>query len=765
MKREGEEFLARSIPGAISVDDRAIIDEEEQLLAVVRAAIASVESRNLDNRVRNKMISLRTDLSEAATDDVATIAAEAQRIRSTAAIQAQLTLPDLSQPYFAHMQLETDRGVRDVLLGQCTFIDSERRISIVDWRAAPVAQVFFHYAEGEEYEQEYPGRSVEGVVLKRRVLAFDGGELVQIQSPEGSLRRSVGGEWLPDRLGQRPKLEGGEGGALAKRSIGTGLSGLKLPVISSLLDQEQYEALTLDAERPLLILGGAGCGKTTVALHRLAHLVYKQPDVYVPNRLVVVVPEEGLARLTRSLLEELGMEDIPVTTVDQWFVDQGRGVLPDLPSKLSVATPATVIRLKRHPALCAKLETIAEEAGLVCAREIDRRLRTGNQFAESYENSSAAYPLKRLESALQQIGDWRPADNVHADRSIIDEEMARFASPLGDRELLLGDRRVVEEVVRAADGDLPESTIDRSIAWFRLQFSATAEEEYADVVASRRGAVDGLSLDAGTPSEDAGSIDVEDYALLLELHRLKSGQSISTHGSLRPYTHMVLDEAQELSEIEVRVLGQAVAANGCVTVAGDPAQQIGSFSHFRGWDGLMNALGQGRAAPVTLKTSYRCTRPIIEFGHAVLGPLATDEPPKGTRDGAPVSRSQLSSDVHAAIDLAEALSDLLEREPMAQVAIIARENATAERLYDALHQQVPVRLVLDGRFSFKPGIDITSVPQVKGLEFDYVVIPDVTDRDYPHDPASRRMLHVAATRAIHQLWIITTSAWSGLVSD
>ena len=62
-------------------------------------------------------------------------------------------------------------------------------------------------------------------------------------------------------------------------------------------------------------------------------------------------------------------------------------------------------------------------------------------------------------------------------------------------------------------------------------------------------------------------------------------------------------------------------------------------------------------------------------------------------------------------------------------------------------------------------IDITSVPQVKGLEFDYVVIPDVTDRDYPHDPASRRMLHVAATRAIHQLWIITTSAWSGLVSD
>ena len=128
-----------------------------------------------------------------------------------------------------------------------------------------------------------------------------------------------------------------------------------------------------------------------------------------------------------------------------------------------------------------------------------------------------------------------------------------------------------------------------------------------------------------------------------------------------------------------------------------------------------------------------------------------------------VGRQRDTLPIDAAAVLGEALSELLSREPLAQVAIIAREDETALRLYEALHQQLNVRLVLDGKFSFEPGIDVTSVPLVKGLEFDYVVIPDASDEVYPGDDMSRRMLHVASTRAIHQLWTITTGAWSRIV--
>ncbi|MBW2386962.1 MAG: DNA helicase, partial [Deltaproteobacteria bacterium] len=250
-------------PAGINQAERAIVEEEERLLSAVRTAIESADSPQRGEQARRRMAALRTDLADAASSDLAAIAAEAQRVRSTTRVQQHAQLPDLDLPYFAHMQLETDRGVRDVLLGQRTLIDAKRRVTIVDWREAPVAQVFFQYAEGEEYEQEYPDRQVEGVLRKRRILGFDRGELVHIQTPDSSLRRAVDGRWVHDRRGEQPRLEGGEGGALAKRIIGTGLSGEKLPVISSLLDEQQYEALTLDAERPLLILGGAGCGKTT----------------------------------------------------------------------------------------------------------------------------------------------------------------------------------------------------------------------------------------------------------------------------------------------------------------------------------------------------------------------------------------------------------------------------------------------------------------------------------------------------------------------
>jgi DNA helicase-2/ATP-dependent DNA helicase PcrA len=748
---------------AISAEELAIIEDEERILTTVRRALEGTNSGSRGARAQRRMASIRDDLGEATAGDRPAIAAEAHRLRSTDAIAQRVQLPDLELPYFAHMQLETERGLRDVLLGQCSFIDTKHRVAIVDWREAPVAQVFFHFEEGEDYEQEYPDRWVEGVLRKRRIVAFDRGELVHIQTPKGSLRKRADGRWARDARGQRTKLEGGEGGDLADCIIGTGLSGEKLPVISSLLDKQQYEALTREAERPLLILGGAGCGKTTVALHRLAYLAHQQPDVYALENLFVIVPEEGLVRLTRSLLEELGMEGVGVSTIDAWFVEQAGKRLPELPTRLAVTTPAVVIRIKRHSAFCALLPMIAQQAGRACARRIDRALRTRDQFSSHYEGSDAEFPLQRLEAALELMLTGRTDAECETIRETAAEEISRFSSPLADRERLLGDRDLLERVVRDAKGEIPTSAVKRVLEHTRLQDSPTAEQQFADVPEHNKRAVDGLSLDKDTPNEDAGSIDVEDFALLLELDRQKSGRPISAHRSLRPYTHLVLDEAQELSEVELLILGQAVATHGSVTVAGDSAQQIGAGTSFESWDKVMGALGRGRAAPVTLETSYRCTAPIVEFGQAVLGPLAPKSAPVPAIDGAPVSRSLLSSDMHAALVLAEALSDLLARETSARVAVIAREEQTAERLYDALHHLLPVRLVLDGRFLFKPGIDITSVAQVKGLEFDYVVIPDASRAAYPADDTSRRLLHVAATRAIHQLWVIANGAWSPLV--
>ena len=73
--------------------------------------------------------------------------------------------------------------------------------------------------------------------------------------------------------------------------------------------------------------------------------------------------------------------------------------------------------------------------------------------------------------------------------------------------------------------------------------------------------------------------------------------------------------------------------------------------------------------------------------------------------------------------------------------------------YELLRERPEARLVLRGEFSFDPGIDVTDVDSAKGLEFDYVVVPDAHAEAYPLTDESRRRLHVAVTRTSHQLWL------------
>lgn len=129
-----------------------MIDEEEALLSTARAAIRSAGGGDRAQRTDSQISSLRGAVGRAMSDDMASIAAEAQRVRETARVQGGSHLPDPQLPYFAHMQLESNGRVRDIMLGQTTLIDSKHEVNVVDWREAPIAQIFFHYAEGEDYE-------------------------------------------------------------------------------------------------------------------------------------------------------------------------------------------------------------------------------------------------------------------------------------------------------------------------------------------------------------------------------------------------------------------------------------------------------------------------------------------------------------------------------------------------------------------------------------------------------------------------------------
>ena len=747
-------------------ESRDIVAAEGLLLSTVqRAVVDALATATPRSSFRSSFEALREQTTTANADDLPALFEQMHNLYSQAEAAGIRRLPEHQAPYFAHVRVDLGERVRDLLLGDCTFMVPGTTAAIVDWRTAPLARLFFELEPGEPFEQELPGRIVSGHLLFRRVLHLHKGALVRIDTNGQSLRRDRAGRWSQRSDDDNPRL-----GAQRARSTATdSADDVWPPDVSSVLDATQRSVLDKDDRRPLLILGGAGSGKTTVALHRLAALRRKDSDRYAPEQMLVVVAERGLARLTRTLLKRLDLAEVRVCAFDTWARQEATRLFPDLPRALRDDAPADVVRFKRHPVLWRSLPTLVEGVGREMARTIDRKLVAEGEVTARFEASQGTTLLERLKATEAACvgGVGRARRNEIG--AAFEAERGQLWRSRAWRSHLLGNRPFLREVARASEGQLAEATVERVLERTRLQLSNRSEASLDHVDADRLRAIDGRTLDDGTPLEAARSIDPEDHALLLVLLELATGDIKTPSGRMARYAHMVIDEAQELASIELAVLGRARRSDAGVTIAGDRAQQLDPGASFESWGASLEALGAEGSEAVHLETTYRCTEPVARFAHEVLGGEAPAAMPHAPKSGAAVARSDMRTLGHAAAVLVRGLRDLVERDERARVAVIAQDAESARSWAEVLGWALPVRWVTRGAFTFQPGIDVTDVTQVKGLEFDYVIAPDVSAGRYPDTPLSRRTLHVLATRAIHELWVVTVGAPSeilpGLAGD
>jgi len=518
------------------------------------------------------------------------------------------------------------------------------------------------------------------------------------------LERDAQGAWHGVGRDLTSLQAGGTGTAARPEFLGTGKGARRSEDafgVTALLDAEQYEAVSTSPDQPLLVLGSAGSGKTTVALHRLAKIAFDDPKLYPQARMKLIVPEEGLARLSRRLLAPLGLGGVSVETLDRWLLATARQAF-DLPGiKLWHDTPPLVARLKRHPTLRRAL-----------------------------------------------------AARVGVPKSAEGTALERLRRRLGDAYM---DRRFLETVVTAARGELPRTAIDETLEHTRLQHATPLSKELKDITDPERlVTVDGKAIEDDTPYALAGTVDLDDLPILMYL------KAQHTALGLDRLAHVVLDEAEDFSLFELFVVGRQLGKGRSCTLAGDEMQQ--TEAGFAGWPAALNELDIRDASTVRLQVSYRCPQPVVELARRVLGTQAPEASSNPGRPGAPVGFHHFPDEAQAQLFIGEALRDLVHREPHASVGVIASSPESAEAVYRVVADMPWARLVREGEFTFEPGVDVTDVGSVKGLEFDYVILPDATARAYPLDDESRRRLHVAITRTSHQLWVVSSGVRSHLIA-
>ncbi|QSQ13807.1 ATP-binding domain-containing protein [Myxococcus landrumensis] len=695
-------------PEALSEAALAVIAEEEALLTRVQTTLEAARhkaGRDQENRgLVAQLQVLRDDAASAAVADLPHLFFQMDQTRALLDRQETSQLPDSQAPYFAHLRLHGEAGPRDYLLGRATFADVSAGVRVIDWRFAPIARVFYSYEEGDAYEEQFGERLAEGTVEVRRLVVIERGVLTRIISGALVLERDAHGAWHEVGRAQSALQAGGAGSAARPGMLGTGKGARRMEDafgVTALLDAEQYEAVSVDPTQPLLVLGSAGSGKTTVALHRLAKIAFDNLEQFPQSRMKLIVPEPGLARLSRRLLAPLGLGRVSVETLDGWLLSTARSAF-DLPGiKLSPETPPLVSRLKRHPAL--------------------RRALLGRIGAPKTPQGTT------LERVHRRLAD------AYLDRSFL------------------------EAVVRDARGELPSTAIDETLEHTRLQRSTPLAKELKDITDPERLiTVDGKGIEDDTPYALAGTVDLEDLPILMFLK--------AQHGSLglERLAHVVLDEAEDFSLFELFVVRRLLGKGKSCTLAGDEMQQ--TEAGFAGWPEALDELGIRDAATCRLQVSYRCPAPVVELARRVLGTQAPSESAQALRAGAPVGFHHFPVEAQAQLFVGEALRDLVSREPHASVGVIASSPESADAVYRVVADQSWARRVKDGEFSFEPGVDVTDVGSVKGLEFDYVILPDVTARAWPVDDESRRRLHVAITRTSHQLWVVSSGVRSHLIS-
>lgn len=641
----------------------------------------------------------------------------------------------LEKPYFARIDFREHGKLKDDILyiGKVGVFNRNSDVIVTDWRA-PVSSIYY---DGQLGKISYiaPMGKIEGNLSLKRQIIIENKNLINFFDVD-----SVSDDEL-----LKPYL-----GASADS---------RLKNIVASIQSEQNDIIRKDLYNNVITQGVAGSGKTTVALHRIAYLVYNYQKTIAADKFLVIGPNKFFINYISSVLPDLDVgnasqltyEELAKKYIDEKFdikdstqtlidIVNGKSAAKHLKLKTSMVYKGAIDNFKKD------IETLVlpKEGFSMGEFEIFKRDEIINEFKEATISTNIESRLSKVVIMLSSR--LKRDKQIPSDcKRFFDEKLKGLSTQdtkfSGIYKSSLDTRKKIEE---GAVQELKKYLSVKSVKVLTLyKYFIENIEKYIN------SSVDKLVIQ--TLKKDTlfdiskKNVAFEDVPALMYLKYIVFGEK-----EYENYAHTVVDEAQDFGTFNFYILKE-ILSKSTFSIFGDITQGIHSYRGISNWEEVNEAAFQNKASLMNLEKSYRTTIEIMEAANNISMHLGLGAAKPVIRHGEKVKVSKVSKDDKVKY-IVEKINNLKSKD-YKSIAVICKTPDQSRNVYNQIKDKLEnVSHILGEESLYNGGICVLTSYLAKGLEFDGVIVYDASETSYSSkNETEMKLLYVAMTRALHEL--------------
>ena len=623
----------------------------------------------------------------------------------------------IKSPYFARIDFKFDDEdeFEKIYIGRSSLRkNSYQEMYVYDWRS-PIASVFYRFMTGEAFYDAPCGRVTGELNLKRQyeikngILEYFFDSDVQIAD-----------EFLRQLLSQNTTA--------------------KMKAIVETIQHEQ-DVVIRDMENDLLMVQGvAGSGKTSIALHRAAYLMYQglQTKLYA-NNIMIISPNSIFEQYISNVLPELG-EDNVISSVFE-----------DILSALLIG--------RKIQSRNDFLENLIVNSKY---KEISRNsieFKTSSFFREILDQFLIDIPRQWIE--FEDV--YYEGKCVVSRQILKDKILGRTETPLGIKLEQLEDY-ILEQIFGTGKGrghkeekNLIKQEIQKFIKidiveLYKILFSN--EAYFYSLLQNSNPSQNIKNIWKYTKENlEADSLYYDDAIAIAYLYLKIYGTN-----KYKNIKQVVIDEAQDYYPLQYEIFN-LVFSNAKFTILGDMKQTLAKKEDISFYEQIQKILNKKKSSLIMLDKSFRCTNEILNFS---LKFIEKSSQIKSFNRNGDSPKVYIADNSEIFIDEIVKEINLCQEKGFQSICLICKTEKNSIYLFNKIKHKLDIQLIKNGSVSDLQGVFILPVYMSKGLEFDAVLICDADSQNY-HDEDDKNLLYVACTRALHKLSLFCENEVSPLI--